>query len=190
MTELCEIAYKYKTDKCPQIFHSYTPFYYELLKDKRESFKKILEFGIGIFSRTPGYVLGAGLRMWRDFFPNANIYGADINEDGLFEDDRIQTSICDERKVEDIKSLIDNIGSDIDLIIDDASHKTTDQLFLLYHLMPLLKDDVLYVIEDVYSSRFVHSRIKRYGYKSYIAEIGPSRKKKTLSNNLIIITKK
>jgi hypothetical protein len=188
-TELCKIAYKYKTDKCPQLFHSYTPFYYDLLKDKRESFKKVLEFGIGVFSRQPEYKIGAGLRMWRDFFPNAMIYGVDINEKALFEDERIKTFLCDERCLEDVKGLIDQIGSDIDLVIDDASHKTEDQIFLLYHLMPLLKDDVLYIIEDATSSRFVNSKAKKFGYNSYIADIGPSRKKKTWSNNLIIITK-
>lgn len=46
-TELCEIAYKYGTDKCPAVKHSYTPFYYQLLKDKRQSVKKVLELGVG-----------------------------------------------------------------------------------------------------------------------------------------------
>jgi len=47
VTPLCDIAFKYGTDKCPQLGHSYTPFYYDLLKDKRETIKKVLEFGIG-----------------------------------------------------------------------------------------------------------------------------------------------
>ena len=28
-TELCEIFYKYKSDKCPKIKHSYSPEYYK-----------------------------------------------------------------------------------------------------------------------------------------------------------------
>lgn len=43
MTELCELAYKYGTDKCPQIKHFYTPYYYKLFKDRRLSVKKVLE---------------------------------------------------------------------------------------------------------------------------------------------------
>ena len=47
MTKLCKLAYKYGTDKCPQIHHSYTPFYYELLNPKRNEIKKFVELGIG-----------------------------------------------------------------------------------------------------------------------------------------------
>ena len=32
-TELCDIAFKYGVDKCPQINHAFTPFYYNLFKD-------------------------------------------------------------------------------------------------------------------------------------------------------------
>ena len=42
ITELCKLAYKYGTDKCPQVNGAYyTPFYFELLKDKRETFCKV-----------------------------------------------------------------------------------------------------------------------------------------------------
>jgi len=96
-TPLCEIAYKYKTDKCPQIKHAYTPYYYELLKDKRNKVKKVLEFGVET---------GASLRMWRDFFPNAKIYGADILKKWIFQEDRIKTYLCDENDEEQVKKLI------------------------------------------------------------------------------------
>ena len=39
-TELCKIAEKYGTDKCPQIFHDYTPTYHELFKDRRNEIKE------------------------------------------------------------------------------------------------------------------------------------------------------
>jgi hypothetical protein len=32
---------------------------------------------------------GASLRAWRDYFPNAEIYGADIDREILFEEERI-----------------------------------------------------------------------------------------------------
>ena len=70
-TPLCELAYLYKTDKCPQIAHAYTPYYYELLKDKRESFKKVVELGIGYEWRNSpeGYKRGASLYMWETSSP-------------------------------------------------------------------------------------------------------------------------
>jgi len=153
MTELCDIAFKYRTDKCPQIRHSYTIFYYELLKDHRNSIKKVLEMGVGYRvgrgEPRPDHPIGRSLYMWRDFFPNAQIYGADIVTETVFKDGRIETFLCDETKKEDLAALIEKTGSDIDLFIDDGSHITEHQIFLCQNMMPLLKKDVIYIIEDV-----------------------------------------
>lgn len=165
ITPLCKMAYKYGTDKCPQIKHSYTPFYYGLLKNRRKSIKKVLELGIGHYKNMkhlevfydPGlkryYHRGASLKMWRDFFPNAQIFGADIRPETIFEDERIKTYLCDERKKEDLVSLIENTGSDIDLFIDDGDHCLRNQIFTCQTLMPLLKKAVIYIIEDVTHSK-------------------------------------
>src|SRR3989344_4764947 len=127
ITKLFKIAYKYGTDKCPQIKHSYTPFYYKLLNRRRKSIKKVLEIGIGYYKTMQDvaviydrglkryYHRGASLKMWRDFFPNAQIYGADIRPETIFEDERIKTYLCDERKEKDLIRLIEKTGSDIDL---------------------------------------------------------------------------
>lgn len=160
-TELCEIAFKYGTDKCPQFKHAYTPVYYELLKDRRNSVRKVLEIGIGYYEDMQTldivfdkglnryYHRGASLYMWRDFFPKAQIYGADYEPRTMFEDERIKTFTCDERKKEDITALINQTGSDIDIFIDDGSHKWQDQVFLAKTALPLLKKEVIYIIEDV-----------------------------------------
>lgn len=160
-TPLCEIAYNYGTDKCPQLKHSYTPFYYEIFKDKRNSIKKVLELGIGHYKNMqnveviydPGlkryYHKGASLKMWRDFFPNAEVYGADRVPESMFSGERIKTYLCDETKKEELEKLIRNTENDIDLLIDDASHHLEDQIFACFTLMPLLKKDVVYIIEDV-----------------------------------------
>jgi hypothetical protein len=181
LTELCRIAYKYGTDKCPQIKHAYTPFYYELLKDGRNSTRKVLELGIGHFKNMesvevtydPGLKRnlhrGASLYMWRDFFPNAQIYGADIRPEAIFKDKRITNYLIDERKKSDLEKLINNIGSDIDLVIDDASHHVDDQIFAAQTLLPLLKKDLIYIIEDVgHTKKIARSLI---GYDIYIPNI-------------------
>ena len=182
ITELCKIAYKYGTDKYPQLKHSYTPFYYELLKARRNQIKKVLEIGIGYYrgikhnetTYDPGlkrqYHRGASLYMWRDFFPNAQIYGADIRPQTLFEDERIKTYLCDERKKEDLVRLIENTGSDIDVVIDDASHHVDDQIFLAKTILPLLKKDVIYIIEDVMHSKLI-ARALGGGYDYYLPPI-------------------
>lgn len=164
-TPLCKLAFKYGSDKCLQLKHCYTPVYYEMFKDKRESTKKVLEMGIGYYKTMREvaviydrglhryYHKGASLKMWRDFFPNAQIYGADIRPETIFEDERIKTYLCDERIKEDLVKLIENTGSDIDLFVDDGSHHLSDQVFACLTLMPLFKKDVIYVIEDVAHSR-------------------------------------
>jgi len=166
MTLLCEIAYKYGTDKCPKVYHSYTPFYYELLKDKQQTIKKVLELGIGyqdnIRHVSKEYQKGASLYMWRDFFPNAQIYGADINSNTLFKDERIETFLCDERKPIHLKKLIERTGSDIDLFIDDGSHLRSNQIRTCKTLMPLFQKDVIYIIEDSKRTEFVRESLSEY----------------------------
>ncbi len=154
-TELCELAYKYGTDKCPQIGHKYTPYYYGLLKDKRYVVKKVLELGI---------YKGASLRMWRDFFPNAQIYGADINDEYLIQEDRITSFKCDETVKKDLVKLIKKTGSDIDLFIDDGLHNSNFQSFACVNLMPLLSKNVIYVIEDVSIGQKVKPVLTDHGY--------------------------
>ena len=171
-TELCELAFKYGADKCPQIGHAYTPFYYEYLKDKRQSIRKVLEVGIGNrrqIKYIPGVVIGASIRMWRDFFPNAHIYGADNAKESFFTDDRITTYFCDETKKEDILKLVENTGTDIDLVVDDACHHFSNQIFLFQTLMPLLNKGVIYIIEDCRRTRMISKMFPEY--ESYIPKL-------------------
>lgn len=199
-TELCRLGYKYGTDKCPQIKHAYTPFYYKLFYDKRLSIKKVLEFGIGRTHRNrhqpeivyelgviPYLSRGASLYMWRDFFPNAQVFGADINPETIFEDERIRTYFCDERKEENIVKLIETIGYDINIVIDDASHHMADQAFLARTLLPLLNKDVTYIIEDVGHSRYITKTLNEYG--SYDYDI-PKIYRKWRGGMILVIKKK
>lgn len=187
-TPLCEIAYKYSTDKCPQLFHTYTPFYYELLKDKRNSFKKILEIGVGCSDVMPrrykNYITGASLYMWRDFFPNAQIYGADILPETMFEADRIKTYICDQTKKEDLINLITQIGADIDLVVDDGLHERHTQIDTCRTLMSLLKKDVIYIIEDI---KYIN-HYARY-LKGYNCQLVPSVSGKNMDNIIVVRNK-
>lgn len=148
MTELCDLAFKYQTDKCPQIKHHFTEFYHELFKDRRNEIKKVVEIGIG--SNYPGYLIGPSLYMWRDYFPNAHIYGADILPELLFTDECIDTFLCDQTKKEDLERLIEQTGSDIDIFIDDGSHHYKDQMFTCLNVMPMIDKGVTYIIEDLY----------------------------------------
>jgi hypothetical protein len=151
MTELCELAIKYGADKAPQIMHSYTPIYYELFKNKR-AIKKVLEIGIGfpeLMSFVPNYTIGASLYMWRDFFPEATIYSADIRKDILINEDRIKSFYVDQSDEGSLNHLVEEMGKDFDLIIDDGSHVATHQILTAKILNRCLTKDGIYIIEDV-----------------------------------------
>lgn len=154
ITPLCKLAYKYGSDKCPNLKHTYTPLYYNLFKNIRFDIRKVLEIGIGSSSEMawlncPWYTTGASLRMWRDFFPNAQIYGMDILPEAIFSDERITTFCYDQSKPEQLKELISKIGNDLDIVIDDGSHLLEHQVLTTKTLLPLLPKSVMYFIEDV-----------------------------------------
>ena len=48
--------------------HSYLSLYQELLIHKKETAKNVLEIGID---------LGGSIKLWSDFFTNADVYGLD-----------------------------------------------------------------------------------------------------------------
>src|SRR3990167_1132624 len=102
MDELSKLGIKYGTDKIGK--HNYLPVYYDLFKDRRNEIKKVLEIGVGE---------GAGLRMFRDFFPDAMIYGAEIDETRVFKEDRIEVIKCDQTKMVDLVNLVSKTGNDV-----------------------------------------------------------------------------
>jgi len=99
--------------------------------------------------------------MWQDFLPNANIYGADVDPLTMFKDGRIKTYLCDQRNKEDLENLIKQTGSNIDIVIDDASHDPSYQVSTCETLMPLLKKDVVYIIEDV-ANQGIERRLRSF----------------------------
>lgn len=173
-TPLCELAYKYGTDKCPRIKHGYTPHYYSLFKDIRNSVKMIFEMGIGYYkgiekadlTYDPGlkrwYQRGASLKMWRDFFPNAQVVGADVQPATLFKEKRIKTYLCDQTNEKQVRDLLKIIGKKIDIFIDDGSHNKDHQVLLAETALPFLKKDVIYIIEDVTYPEYISQQLTKY----------------------------
>lgn len=160
-TELCEIFYKYKSDKCPRIRHSYSPEYYKYLSPYKKTFTNILEIGIGnnkLMMPICGkdYILGASLKSWEEFFPNAKIYGLDIIKDVLFFENRISCFYTDQsnenelnKTIEEIKNVNNDSNLLFDLIIDDGSHIVDHMILTFKTLSKYLKIDGLYIIEDI-----------------------------------------
>jgi len=121
----------------------YAPFYDLVFGPRKKTVKKILE--IGIYG-------GDSLRMWRDFFPNAKVYGWDIVPDYIFQETRIETQIMDHDDKAKVLAALEAIGHDIDIIIDDGSHQVDAQQRLLAWCLPYVANGGLYVTEDLHTS--------------------------------------
>lgn len=154
--DLSQLFNRYGSDKD---INGYTPLYCALFNHLKNEKLNLLEVGIGTMipnvpSSMVGYGLGdykpgASLRAWRDFFVNANIIGVDIQPDTQFTEDRIQTFLCNSTNNDEVKSLMSTFDTNMDIIIDDGSHHYAHQLQTLENFFPYLKDDGIYVIEDI-----------------------------------------
>jgi|688.fasta_scaffold107996_2 hypothetical protein len=158
-TTLCRLFYAYGSDKCPQIFHSYSEQYHALLNCRRPAVRNVIEIGIGsseLMKPIVGdrYVVGASLRAWRDYFPHAEIYGFDINTRSLFDDERITCLHADQSSPESLETAIAQIhrqNGDVgfDLIVDDGSHLIPDMITSYNTLYRHLRTGGIYIIEDI-----------------------------------------
>lgn len=162
-TELCILFEKYKADKVRTVHHDYSVDYFSHLISNKEKYTNVLEIGIGNIPLMDnhvggGYVPGASIKAWRDFFPNATIYAIDILEEVLFEEERIKTYKADQSRpdslehfVSIVKQQTENKNFEFDLIIDDGSHDVAHQITSINTLNKYLKIGGLYIIEDIAS---------------------------------------
>jgi tetratricopeptide (TPR) repeat protein len=142
---LDDLAVKYGTDKG---IWGYLPHYTRELEHRRHEVTQVLEIGICGERDIPNNVTGASLWMWHDYFPGAHIHGIDIDPKWMIQADRISSYLGDQRSPESLRTIAAH-GTSFDLIVDDAIHDPDVQLVALRALLPFLKPDGLYVIEDV-----------------------------------------
>jgi hypothetical protein len=142
----------------PRFFggHDYAPAYERHLLDRRDRSIRLLEIGIGlegpralgstVSGRNPG---GASLKVWREFFPQAQIYGMDINDGHFLDGERLTTFVGDQSSRSSLNSVAAGIGEPLDVIIDDGSHASSHQQITVACLARHLAEGGLYVIEDI-----------------------------------------
>ncbi len=157
-SDLAHLFNHYGSDKDR---NGYSQLYFTLLNRIRNQELTILEIGIGtlipdVCSSMLGYQLegyrpGGSLRAWRDFFPHSRIIGLDVQPDTQFQEDRIETYICNSTdEITVAKFMAQLKGIQFDVIIDDGDHVDISQILTLNNFYPHLKEGGLYVIEDVY----------------------------------------
>lgn len=144
---LTELALEFKTDKAT--VHNYTRHYQRHLQHlKRERFT-LLEIGIGGYRKKRKG--GASLRMWKHFFPRAQIIGLDIQDKSFVERHRIKAYRGSQTDEELLKKIVADAGG-IRVVIDDGSHRPEHVRETFRILFPLLADDGIYAIEDTQTS--------------------------------------
>ena len=175
--------------------HTYTNVYYNLFNHCKKEIKLIFECGIvtnnpNINSNmTSRGKPGASLRVWRDYFTNSLIYGADIDKNILFEEDRIKTFYVDQLNEFSIKEMWSNINkSNFDIILDDGLHTFEAGITLFLNSFDKLRKNGIYIIEDVdfmYIKKLADT-LSKYNPEIIILNDNNT---KHLNNNLILIRK-
>lgn len=135
--------------------HNYTKIYSALFSTLKDADLIVFECGLGTnnpdlpSSMGSRGMPGASLRVWRDFFPNATIYGADIDKEILFSEDRIITDYMDQTNSESVKAFWNKHNIKPNIIIDDGLHEYHAGKSLYENSIDQLLDGGVYIIEDV-----------------------------------------
>ena len=144
---LTVLASRYRTDKWGSHFH--TPHYQRHFSKRRMEHLNVLEIGVGGYAH-PKHG-GASLRMWKAYFPNANIYSIDIHDKSAIQEERITIYKGSQNDPAFLRKVAKEIGR-IDIIIDDGSHISEHVLTSFKTLFPLLDIAGTYVVEDTQAS--------------------------------------
>ena len=133
---------QYGTDK--NTIHSYFDSYDRLLSPIKDGAKNILEIGI---------YAGGSIKLWHDYFVNANIYAVDITEcltgNWLNNYERIKTYKANAYSPDFLISEFIQKNIKFDLIIEDGPHSLETQQFAASIYSNILSDQGMIVIEDV-----------------------------------------
>jgi predicted O-methyltransferase YrrM len=142
MGVLDQIGLKYDADKSSR-FHNYLDFYEKQLPG-RDFAGRLLEIGV---------MDGLSMKMWREYYPNAEIVGIDIKDMSYMHntDWQVPESVkliqCDGTDPKQTKKL-----GKFDIIIDDGSHYWSDQQTSFEILYKELNKGGIYILEDLWTS--------------------------------------
>jgi SAM-dependent methyltransferase len=152
--ELAQLFRRHGSDKSSP--HNYHLLYGPLLTQRRNELLRILEIGLGsnntdvVSNMGRSGVPGASLRAFRDFLPNAHLYGADVDRRILFTEDRIKTYYVDQTRAASFNDLADAIGNEaFDLVIDDGLHSPNANIATLIFALRMLRPSGIFVVEDI-----------------------------------------
>jgi len=196
-SKLSELMNNYGSDKGGRNdHHNYADYYSEIFYHKRKKIKNFLEIGLGSNNTSIPSNMGkdgtplASLRAWRDFFVNANIYGADIDKNILKNEDRIKTFYVDQTNPSTISELFNNMGvNNFDIILEDGLHEFNANICFFENSVKYLSLDGTYIIEDIYykdQEKFINY-FKKQNYNFAVIDIYHAT---NIANNCLIVINK
>eukprot|EP01065_Artemidia_motanka_P037866 TRINITY_DN4676_c0_g2_i1.p1 TRINITY_DN4676_c0_g2~~TRINITY_DN4676_c0_g2_i1.p1 ORF type:complete len:681 (+),score=225.33 TRINITY_DN4676_c0_g2_i1:58-2100(+) len=130
--------------------HRYDRWYTWYMEGLRSRKLKMME--IGMF-------LGGSAKLWTKYFPDAEIYGVDLEAPALDAaseqtGNKVKVLAGDQSKTTDMKKVTKEAGpGSLDIIIDDGGHATSHMVTTFKVMFrDLLKPGGLYTIEDIETS--------------------------------------
>lgn len=133
--------------------HKYCDFYESRIGEP----KRIIEFGV---------LNGASLKMWRDHYQEAVVIGLDIEEKKA----PIGTYVF---KLDASKeNWITKLQPSFDLILDDASHMTMEQIMAFELWWPLVAKGGHYIIEDVHTMGYSQYNPSGFNLRNWVEKTG------------------
>tara|TARA_B100001093_G_scaffold518937_1_gene605670 strand:- start:823 stop:1572 length:750 start_codon:yes stop_codon:yes gene_type:complete len=177
-SELCILGGKFGTDKSPLNRtgqrRSYTPVYdiiFEKFKNKKI---KLAEIGIAE---------SKSVKMWRNYFKKALIYGFDFDQKFINDGKKLKLpktfyNHINVKSATSIRKSLKKLNTKFDIIIDDSTHDENDQIRLVLNSHKFLKKGGIIVLEDIESYndqvelKFFNSlkRLKKIFCKIYFLE--------------------
>lgn len=118
--------------------------YEEALAPYRQKAKKVFEIGVN---------KAGSIRMWQEYFQNAEIFGLDIRQEvmgRISKIPRVTGVVLDQSSDADLDAFA--ARGPFDVGIDDGSHIWEHQIKTFEKLFPAMRPGGLYVIEDTVTS--------------------------------------
>jgi len=125
--------------------HSYIPYYESILSEKKNDSVNVLEIGV------QG---GICLLLWEQYFPNAKtVVGLDIDTSRVQQ--KVHQQSISTGKIKILQGdatnpqTIADLNDTYDVVVDDGSHRVSDQLSSFKLLENRLNPGAIYIIEDI-----------------------------------------
>lgn len=124
-------------------------FYAKFFEPRQQSTTSLLE--IGIWN-------GFSLRLWKDYFVNANVVGIDVNRCVDIENiKRIIPLYTDAYSMSFVNSIAPN---SFDIIIDDGPHTFESMVFFLLYYLDKVRPGGLLILEDIVNPNWTPMLLK------------------------------